>query len=666
MLEPRIPACRGRKGPNDADKRYNNRLKLYRDKLWALDWVGVAGEAGCGAAVFLTEDEGATWYCCGGIIRSQIDKATAEKAKVDERDLRKLFLTSVYDEQGTDWVKTDHKVSLDLAMFKGYGQKAFAMKAFGSKRDENVLRMLLPIEFLSKTNGYRKSGQFPTVAAGHQLTLPIVPFDAPDESLAGLSACSSDRRQVVSTLQQPVGGKETIITYERRSVGGSSGNIPKKKVVVGPPSNLPVSSRAGASSHSRDTSQRRMDMESDEETEDDARVRQVRSQLIATPGYIQGEGSCDVNERRQSGGGVEARVRDDGEHDEDEWECGSGERREHVREAVDHKEWKKVAVSGGVGGGSVSGSEMEDEELEDEEGDAGVSAGLPSKGKGKRTAQSSSTPAAPKKQARRKAVDEARVALDASRGTLGEADVKCKSSARVRKTSQPRKPVRPSRRQKSDNSTDDAEGVAPRLLSLPDDDEQETKKPSVVNMTQCFFLEYDDDSKKRRDPSRVVIDVVQILPIPVGDIAFNQRSLNPAIVAGIEAAIDASTRPRSEDDPAPWDPPELVLAPITPSMDENSQGICVLPQDFDPDREDEYFYYPVAGQHIFEAMKRAVANNSAAVEVFDFRNYDRVRIIYFGDDHTNGYAYVSIYDNTRVDRAILSSFHQACEDIRGF
>ncbi|GBG68061.1 hypothetical protein CBR_g1182 [Chara braunii] len=581
------------------------RSKLYRDKLWTLDWVGVAGKARCVAAVFLTEDEGATGYCCGGIITSQSDKATAEKGKVDERELRKFFLTSVYDEHGTDLDKTDHKVSLDLALFKGYGQKVFAMKAFGSKRDGNALRMLLPIEFLSKTNGYRKNGQFPTVTAGHQLTLPIVPFDAPAESLVGLSACSNDRRQVVSTQQQPVGGKETIITYQRRLAGGSSGNIPKKKVVVGPPSNLLVSSRAGASSRSRDTSQRRMDEESNEETEDDAQGRQVRSRLIATPGHIQGEGSCDVNERRQSGGGAEARVRDDGEHDEDEGECGSGERREHVPGAVDHMEWEKVAVSGGVGGDSVGGSEIEDEKLEDKGGDAGVSAGLTSKGKGKRTAQLSSTPAASKKQARRKDVDEARVALDASQGTLGEADVKCKSSARVRKTSQPRKPVRPSRRQKSDDSSDDAEGVAPRFLSLPDDDEQETKKPSAVNMTQCFFLEYDDDGKKRRDPPRVVIDVVQVLPIPVGDLAFNQRSLNPTIVAGIEAAIDASTRPRSEDYPAPWDPPELVLASITPSMDENSQGIRVLPQDFDPDRTDEYFYYPVAGQHTFRSYGKS-------------------------------------------------------------
>ncbi|GBG75056.1 hypothetical protein CBR_g19569 [Chara braunii] len=462
--------------------------------------------------------------------------------------------------------------------------------------------MLLPIEFLNKTNGYRKSGQFLTVAAGHQLSLPLVPFDAPVESLAGLSTCYNDRRQVVSTPQQPAGGKQKVITYQRRSGGGPSGNLPKKKGLARPPSDLPGSSRFGAISRSRDTAQRGMDEESDEETGEDELVHQLQSRLLATPRHIKGEGSCDV------GGGA------------------------------DHMEWEKVAAGDGVGGGVVRGSEMRDEELEDEGEDVDASAGLASKGRVKRTAQSSPKPAAPKKQARRKAVDEARVALDASQGTLGDVDVKCKSSARIRKTSQPKKPVRPSRHQKSDDSSDDTEGVAPRLLSLPDDDKQETKKPSAVNMTQCFFLEYEDDDKKRRDPPRVVIDVVQILPIPAGDITFNQRSLNLAIVAGIDAAIEASTRPRSADDPAPWDPPKLVLAPIMPSLEHpDSQGTRVLSQDFDPDSADEYFYYPVAGQHTSEAMKRAVARESEAVEVFGFRNYDGVRIIYFDDDHTNGY-----------------------------
>ncbi|GBG92861.1 hypothetical protein CBR_g57541 [Chara braunii] len=524
------PPAKGHRCPEDADKRYNKRSKLYRDKLWALDWVGVPGEPGCGAAVFLTEDEGTTWYCCGGIIRSEVDEATTDKGKVDDRDLRKFFLTSVYDEQGTNWVKTDHKVSLDIALFKGYGQQAFGMKAFSSKRDGNASRMLLPIEFLTKTNVYRRSGQYPMVSAGYQLSLPLMPFDALGESLAGLSACYSDRWQDVSTPQPSVSAKEKLITYQRRPSGGSSGNIPKKKVLDKPPSSLPGSSRAGRSSRSRDTSQRRMDEESSEKTENDERIRRLQSQSLATRRFTQGEGSCDVNAEREDSRGDEARARGDGEDDENEGECGGGQ---------DHMDCEKAAASGEVLGGNVGGSEMEDQEMEDEEmedeemkdegQDVDVSAELTSKGRGKRTAESSPKRAAPKKQARRKAVQDARLALDAAASTPGEAGVESKSKARVRKTSQPRKPVRPSRHPKSNDSSDDAEGVAPRLLSIPDDDKPETKKPKAVNMTQCFFLEYDEDGKKRKDPPRVVIDVMQILPIPVGEITFNQRALNPTI-----------------------------------------------------------------------------------------------------------------------------------------
>ncbi|GBG83623.1 hypothetical protein CBR_g37427 [Chara braunii] len=654
------PPGRGRKSSNDGEKRLNNRSKLYRDKPWALNKVGGTNEAGWGAAVFLTEDEGTTWYCCGGIIMSEIDKATTEKGKVNERDLRKFFLTTVYDYQGNDWVKTDQKVSLDLALFKGYVQKAFAMKSFGGKGDGNAFRMLLPVEFLNRTNGYRKSGQYLTVGAGHQLTMPLVPFDATVEGLASLSTCSSDRRQVVSTPQQRSSGKDTLITYSRRSTGGSSGKPPERKEITRRPSKLLETSRAGASSRSRDTPQHEFDQESDEEMEEDDRARQLDAQFLATPGHIRGEGSCDVNVGREAGGGVETWLRDDGEDDEVEGECGSGEQREHIEGGAthcdgtaEHMEWERGAVSGGMGDDGLHGEEMEYEELEDEGGDVVVSAGLTSKGTGKRPAKASPTPAAPKKQARRKVVDEARVAfnaLDASQGTLGEPNVKRKPSGRLRKTLQPKKAMRSSTRQKSDDSSDDAEGVAPRLLSIPDDDEQETKKPCAINMTQCYFLEYDEEGKKRRDPPTVVIDVMQILPIPEGDIVFNQRSLNLTIVAGLDAAIKTSTGPRGEDDPALWEPPELVLASIMPSQEHpDSQGTQVFPKDFDPDWADKCFYYPVVGQHTAEAIKRAVQRRSAAVDVFGFRNYDRVRIIYFDDDHTNGYVYVSTYDNTRGD-----------------
>ncbi|GBG87930.1 hypothetical protein CBR_g46298 [Chara braunii] len=202
-----------------------------------------------------------------------------------------------------------------------------------------------------------------------------------------------------------------------------------------------------------------MDEESSEKTEDDERIRRLQSQSLATRRFTQGEGSCDVNAEQEDSRGDEARARGDGEDDENEGECGGGQ---------DHTDCQKAAASGGVLGGNVGGSEMEDQEMEDEEmedeemKDEGqnidVSAELTSKRRGKRTAESSPKRAAPKKQTRRKVVQDARLTLDAAAGTPGEAGVESKSKARVRKTSQPRKPVRPSRHPKSDDSSDDVKG----------------------------------------------------------------------------------------------------------------------------------------------------------------------------------------------------------------
>ncbi|GBG83173.1 hypothetical protein CBR_g36789 [Chara braunii] len=183
-------------------------------------------------------------------------------------------------------------------------------------------------------------------------------------------------------------------------------------------------------------------------------------------------------------------------------------------------------------------------------------------------------------------------------------------------------------------------------------------------MTRCFFLKYDEDGRKRKDVPRVCIDVMSILPIPEGNIEFNQ---NKAIVAGLDALIDRSTAQRGVDDDASWELSELILAPITPcANDPNVQGTRVLSEDFDWRRAKEYFYYPVAGQHTAEAMKRAVRRGSPVVVIHGLHDYDCVRVVYFDDDHKHGYSVVLTYDNTRGDCAMLPSFHQACEDIRGF
>ncbi|GBG69411.1 hypothetical protein CBR_g4106 [Chara braunii] len=142
--------------------------KIYNNKPWALDWVGGLHKPGCGAVVFLSDDNGATWYCCLGVEKSESARNT-----YDGRSSRTFFLTSVFDKDGKNWVKEDKKVGLDLRLFQRYGVKAFSMKVFDASGDGAELRMLTAEQFLSRTNGYRVTGCLPVVDSSLELTKPL-------------------------------------------------------------------------------------------------------------------------------------------------------------------------------------------------------------------------------------------------------------------------------------------------------------------------------------------------------------------------------------------------------------------------------------------------------------------------------------------------------------
>ncbi|GBG68018.1 hypothetical protein CBR_g1138 [Chara braunii] len=155
--------------------------KLYNHKPWALDWVGGLHTSSYGAVVFLSDDNGGSWYCCGGV-----EKSEAGRANYDDRKFRTFFLTSVYDSEGKNWVKEDNKVFLDLRLFQGYGNKAFSMKAFDVRSDGTEFRMLDPEKFLSKTNGCRVTGSLPFVDSPFLLSGPLVQFNSLTDQPTGV------------------------------------------------------------------------------------------------------------------------------------------------------------------------------------------------------------------------------------------------------------------------------------------------------------------------------------------------------------------------------------------------------------------------------------------------------------------------------------------------
>ncbi|GBG83370.1 hypothetical protein CBR_g37084 [Chara braunii] len=219
---------------------------MYRDREWALDWVEGLHEAGCGAAVFLKTATGDDWFCVGGIIKSEDERADGHGRK-----FRRFFLTTVYDEQGVDHAKVDHKVSLEYNMFKGYGGKAITMKAFdvSPREDGSVLTMLGPVKFLARTNGYMRSGNSSTTSAGgsRRRTKRTQPRHQPDEGARGPPVESTHRRECAGLSQSSTRQDEGthVITYRRKALstapssarqkdyGGASGRAALREISEG-------------------------------------------------------------------------------------------------------------------------------------------------------------------------------------------------------------------------------------------------------------------------------------------------------------------------------------------------------------------------------------------------------------------------------------------------
>uniref|UniRef100_A0A388KFU9 Uncharacterized protein n=1 Tax=Chara braunii TaxID=69332 RepID=A0A388KFU9_CHABU len=221
----------GRGGqPAASSSRAYGRSKIYNNKPWALDWVGGLHRPGCGAVIFLSDDNGATWYCCGGVEKSESARNT-----YDGRTFRTFFLTSVFDKDGTNWVKEDKKVGLDLRLFQGYGVKAFSMKAFDVCGDGTELRMLTAEQFLSRTNGYRVTGCHPIVESSLELTKPLVKFSSPADQLPGVV---KEYREAFSRLpldQQADCAFVPFVTSSRKSRQTPSAPVGKRKQLAACP-----------------------------------------------------------------------------------------------------------------------------------------------------------------------------------------------------------------------------------------------------------------------------------------------------------------------------------------------------------------------------------------------------------------------------------------------
>ncbi|GBG80178.1 hypothetical protein CBR_g30544 [Chara braunii] len=599
--------------PAASSSRAYGRSKIYNNKPWALDWVGGLHRPRCGAVVFLSDDNGATWYCCGGVEKSESARNT-----YDGRSFRTFFLTSVFDKDGTNWVKEDKKVGLDLRLFQGYGVKAFSMKAFDVRGDGTELRMLAAEQFLSKTNGFRVTGCLPIVESSLELTKPLVKFSSPADQLPGVV---KEYREAFSRLpldQQADYAFVPFVTSSRKSRQTPSAPVGKRKQLVA----CPAPPFPAASPSPLPTVRGGHDIAqcSSEATEYDdinlyGRNAPRDSALNGATAFT------ERNEEEEDGGSCGPREDED---DDEYMDVGDENMQDQNMLGDDDVDVTSEHGPGDIPTGSVGaavGRPLSSPAIWPLQG--GSQGGHDSQEQGgsksrKRTKETSPSASAHKRQARIDAVNEARGALVASQ----EVRPPLKSSQGGRSGGRggglggARKGKQIVRAEELRDSGDEGEGVGPRM---PDDGDEPLQHAAPIDMTRCFFLGYNERGFAKQKVLPVLVDVMKIKRIPRGNILFNHHFLSANIVRGIVNVIESSIT----TEPGAWDRPDLVLAPV--------------------DRNDI-----VGGQ----------------VDVYGLRTYSKVRVVYFGVDQTQGYFNVSAFDNTRENGAMMLSFEDVVRDMR--
>ncbi|GBG83254.1 hypothetical protein CBR_g36869, partial [Chara braunii] len=521
----------------------------------ALDWVGGLHTSGCGAVVFLSDDNGGSWYCCGGV-----EKSETGRTNYDGRKLRTFFLTSVYDGEGKNWVKDDKKVSLDLPLFQGYVVKALSMKAFDVRENRTEFQMLDPEKFLSKTNGYHVTGSLPVLDNTFLLNRPLVQFNSPTDQLATVVMRYREQFARLPAAQQvdcvflPIDAGSKC----RQDLPAKAG-AKRKLLAIAPLSSDAVARPLPASISPSDRQGRDAAEQSSEATDyDDGALRHLASPQHHSRG---GTGAFDEEEcegQEGEGGGEEG----DGGNE------GDAEGEDNDMDA--ERDVGKYDACGVGDADDADGAGMSQwfNQAKDGTGKHG------SWGKRKR-GEALTSIASQTKQARTNAVNEARGELTSSQEAraprkTGEGG---RSGSRGGGHGGGRKGSQRARTQELRDSEDEGEGVGPRT---PEDVDELVQRAAPLDTTRCFFLEYDEQGFARQDVHVVNVDVTRIKHIPRGRILYNHRSLSENIVRGIGNVIESSLTA----DPGAWDRPELVLAPVDPDDIVGGQGRRITPDEF--------------------------------------------------------------------------------------
>ncbi|GBG71588.1 hypothetical protein CBR_g9004 [Chara braunii] len=211
------------------------------------------------------------------------------------------------------------------------------------------------------------------------------------------------------------------------------------------------------------------------------------------------------------------------------------------------------------------------------------------------------------------------------------------------------------------------------LAEQPQSDEEAkgktTRPPSLRNvpsvtsfgvLSKGFFLELDKRGNQCPDMEFVSVQFDRILDIPDGEFRYNQRYLvqqtvddiYDAMVASGEAALrERMTGAAGVNVCTLYEKPVLLLVALRDTLHTDTSGRIVrarrmLPDDFDLESVNKYYYYPLSGQHNVAAARRCFVERPYIAQELRLDRWT-ARPVYYLDKSMDNYGTLSTFQNAK-------------------
>ncbi|GBG81166.1 hypothetical protein CBR_g31842 [Chara braunii] len=176
----------------------------------------------------------------------------------------------------------------------------------------------------------------------------------------------------------------------------------------------------------------------------------------------------------------------------------------------------------------------------------------------------------------------------------------------------------------------------------------------------CFFLELDERGNQCPDMEFISVQFDRILDIPDGEFRYNQRYLvqqtindiYDAMVASGEAAIgERTTGAAGVNVCTLYEKPVLLLVALRDTLHTDASGRIVrarrvMPDEFDLEFVNKYYYYPLSGQHNVVAARRCFVERPDITHELRLNRWT-ARPVYYPDKSMDNYGTLSTFQNAK-------------------